>query len=1319
MVRGAALFALALAVVSCSERETVTPIFNAERQAIVNIDPNGVRISELHYDNDGTDTGERIEISGPAGKDLTGWSVVLYNGNTATAAVTYGTTRSLNGVTIPSSCGDRGVIVLEYPRDGLQNGARDGIALMNGSTVVEFLSYEGTFTPSNGPALGKTPTDIGVSQSDAPEEVPGSSLQRTDAAGNWIATPGATANTFGACNDNGGVVVGPVAIVTVSPATQTIETGQPFTFTAEAFDANNNKVNNATFTWTSSDETVAAHPVNGSGIGLKATSAEGITITVSANNIPATAKLIVKDPLPPEPLSDVRFSELHYDNAGTDVGEAIEVEAPAGTNLAGWQILWYNGNGGVVYFTQPLLGVVLERCNGRGVIAVDATAIQNGPDAIALIDPQGNAVEFISYGGAAFQATDGAAAGKTSTPIGVSESSAAVGTSLWRNAAGAWQGSRAQTFGACNENDVPPPAAPALVITEVMGNPLQVADDAGEWFEVFNPTNETVDLFNWIITSSSTAGPELHQIAQHISVGPKGFVVFGNNTNSATNGGVAVAYSYGESITLSNSTTTDFVELKDPGVRSVDRVEYNGLLPVAGRARHVLDASFDNLQINGINWEEAFAPYNDADFGTPGTGDYGERGPVVTVEIFADAPYVSTTGSRQFRARGRDAQGRTVGTPVTWSSSNTAIATIDAAGLARGASTGDVTIRATAPNGAFGEMQLKVMAPGTPAFTTVTTSGSIPPAGYQRRIFYNVFDADGAVVANVSPSDISWSTSDAVVATVSLELGDRAYMNTHQAGAVRIVATHVPSGATGFLATTIQPNSVPTSAVYRHHLEFGVPTDSDPSDDFLLNRSQFSLSYNTLRGSPNWVSWNINKTQFGPVPRCDCFSEDPNLPGDRVHDVDYINSGYSRGHMVQSESRTTTAQENAATFLMSNIVPQTSDNNEGPWLAFENHLNNLARNDNKEIYVIAGGQYAATPPTLNNARKVQIPDYTWKVAVIVDAGEGLLDVNNLDDLQVVAIRIPNLLTTSAGIKPNPWEMYEVTVDQIEAAVGYDVLSALADQIEIAVESKTKPPVARVNGPHTSTEGSAFTLSGAASSDPDAGQVLTYSWNFGDGNTGTGSAVTHTYAQDGTYTVTLTVTDPYGLTSTTTTTATIANDAPVIDAFAGATLLPGETYNAAGSFTDAGSDVWTATIDYGDGAVASALALSGKTFALTHQYNTAGVFTVTVVVNDDDVSATRTQTVTVLSIAQALQNAIAAVDQLVATGKINNGNGTSLKSKIQNAASSLQNGNVTAGVNQLQAVLNEIDALVAANRLSAADAAALRSIVTRAIQSVSE
>src|SRR5215510_12594111 len=60
----------------------------------------GVRFSELHYDSVGVDTGEAIEVAGPATFDLTCWRVLLYNGATG---LVYGTT-TLNGP-LPATCG--------------------------------------------------------------------------------------------------------------------------------------------------------------------------------------------------------------------------------------------------------------------------------------------------------------------------------------------------------------------------------------------------------------------------------------------------------------------------------------------------------------------------------------------------------------------------------------------------------------------------------------------------------------------------------------------------------------------------------------------------------------------------------------------------------------------------------------------------------------------------------------------------------------------------------------------------------------------------------------------------------------------------------------------------------------------------------------------------------------------------------------------------------------------------------------------------------------------------------------------------------------
>ncbi len=58
------------------------------------------------------------------------------------------------------------------------------------------------------------------------------------------------------------------------------------------------------------------------------------------------------------PAGPVFINEIHYDNVGTDTGEFIEVAGPAGTDLTGWSIVLYNGNGGGLYDTDPLAGVI-------------------------------------------------------------------------------------------------------------------------------------------------------------------------------------------------------------------------------------------------------------------------------------------------------------------------------------------------------------------------------------------------------------------------------------------------------------------------------------------------------------------------------------------------------------------------------------------------------------------------------------------------------------------------------------------------------------------------------------------------------------------------------------------------------------------------------------------------------------------------------------------------------------------------------------------------------------------------------------------------
>jgi hypothetical protein len=131
----------------------------------------GVFFNEIHYDNTGTDAGEAIEVAGPAGTNLAGWSIVLYNG---TGGAPYDT-KLLSGI-IPNQQNGFGTLSFSYPVNGIQNGSPDGMALVNASSVVvQFLSYEGTFTAVGGPANGMLSVDIG--KSEAGTEPVGQSLR--------------------------------------------------------------------------------------------------------------------------------------------------------------------------------------------------------------------------------------------------------------------------------------------------------------------------------------------------------------------------------------------------------------------------------------------------------------------------------------------------------------------------------------------------------------------------------------------------------------------------------------------------------------------------------------------------------------------------------------------------------------------------------------------------------------------------------------------------------------------------------------------------------------------------------------------------------------------------------------------------------------------------------------------------------------------------------------------------------------------------------------------------------------------------------------
>ncbi len=222
-------------------------------------------------------------------------------------------------------------------------------------------------------------------------------------------------------------------------------------------------------------------------------------------------------------------------------------------------------------------------------------------------------------------------------------------------------------------------------------------------------------------------------------------------------------------------------------------------------------------------------------------------------------------------------------------------------------------------------------------------------------------------------------------------------------------------------------------------------TDVANADNYLLVKDQYVASYNKDHKTPNWVSWQLDEDWLGSSGRTGGFTPDESLPQefDRATPGDYKNSGYDRGHNIPSGDRTRSKEDNATTFLMTNMAPQAPDNNQGPWEKLESYSRDLAK-QGKELYIVAGSD--GSKGTIGNG--VNIPEEFWKMIVVLPKkGMGVNDVTA--DTQIIAVEMPN----EQGIRNDDWHKYITTVDSIEKHTGYHFMSNVPKDVEKVLAQK--------------------------------------------------------------------------------------------------------------------------------------------------------------------------------------------------------------------------------------------------------------------------
>ena len=205
--------------------------------------------------------------------------------------------------------------------------------------------------------------------------------------------------------------------------------------------------------------------------------------------------------------------------------------------------------------------------------------------------------------------------------------------------------------------------------------------------------------------------------------------------------------------------------------------------------------------------------------------------------------------------------------------------------------------------------------------------------------------------------------------------------------------------------------------------------------------------------------WNRNNwkgtTWKGAYYEGDPFQEDSIIPLIyRTRLSDYYNSGFSRGHIVNSQDRLMSQHANGQTFYLSNIQPQISAFNSGVWLNMENWVHNLGFNKQrrKVLYIAKGGTTTPTASITNplmteqdiyaltgRSMKIPVPRYFWMAILLLD---------NNDKYHAIAFWAEHKKNNATNIKD-----YTISIDELEARTGIDFFHNLPDDVETEVEAK--------------------------------------------------------------------------------------------------------------------------------------------------------------------------------------------------------------------------------------------------------------------------
>lgn len=155
-----------------------------------------------------------------------------------------------------------------------------------------------------------------------------------------------------------------------------------------------------------------------------------------------------------------------------------------------------------------------------------------------------------------------------------------------------------------------------------------------------------------------------------------------------------------------------------------------------------------------------------------------------------------------------------------------------------------------------------------------------------------------------------------------------------------------------------------------------------------VNHEDFFISYNVETKYADWVAYKINPNNLLGTTKKRIWKADPKIPLETAiipsdYKDAYVKCNYDRGHQAPLADFSNSIKWERVNYL-SNITPQKSKLNRGPWNNLESKIRLLGK-EKAKIYVITGPYYNGKPTCqLPNARISNlIPNGYWKIVTVI------------------------------------------------------------------------------------------------------------------------------------------------------------------------------------------------------------------------------------------------------------------------------------------------------------------------------------------------